>query len=87
LVPNTDEDIMKTILLKQEIIAGTNSLKMKDVFEMNELTTRKESSNTYSQAVKRTMKHKCTWQESGQHKTIKSSEDDQERLADLRNLG
>ena len=87
LVPNTDEDIMKTILLKKEIIAGTNSLKMKDVFEMNELTIRKESSNTYSQAVKRTMKHKSKWQESGQNKIIKSSKDDQERLAGLKNLG
>ena len=55
LVPDTDEDIMRTILLKQEIIDGTYSLKMTDVFAINELQERKESPNTftYAKAVKR----------------------------------
>ena len=48
LVPDTDEDIMRTIMIKQEIINGTYSLKMKDVFTLSE----PKDTFTYAEKVK-----------------------------------
>ena len=48
-VPDTDEDIRKTILLKQQFITGNYSFKMTDVFGVQE---RKISSKSFAEAAK-----------------------------------
>ena len=54
-IPDSDEDILKTVQLKQEIITGTYSLKMEDVFAMTNQEESFESSNnpSYAQVVKK----------------------------------
>ena len=82
-IPDSDEDILKTIQLKQEIINGTYSLKMEDVFAMTNQEESFESSNnpSYAQVVKKTNLSNIQVENSYQKKKLNIVEGDQEQLS------
>ena len=93
LVPDTDADIFKTIKLKQEIAAGTYSVKMQDLFPLSdqEKKVSKLEKNTYAQVLKRSITENHVTKkrkfETSNELDSMPEESDQNRLEILKHLG